>query len=366
MSLVTDFLQKNNVNPQKARNLLKKMKKDKNGNIVLKQGMFVLSKTPIVNYAFTNSWILLLQPRSLNRQEIPGKMALIKSYISDKCPQYYDDTEKEMAVANNFILPEIAKQFQLEAADYYNVIFENCKELESEDNYSSSNYYKKKILPGKRYMLTPSFIDYDEELIHFADIVEPYELKATKMLSKIEEYLTRRNILETDIKAIKRNFIRQCIFNKYIDYTDEHNLNGGIILSQNKNIRRARLAPSYDLDFSGELYNLTNGGVQPTAFFRTTDQGEFDLLPMLEQFKGELKKEDLRDIISSISLDNAISIGQEYGNFKLTDNTRKKYNRFFKRQQKELEAFYKSTYGPMINGIYKFNINGNNEDQQIH
>ena len=347
MDAKKDFFKKNQINIKKEKSIIKDNQKDENGNIILKSGTFLISRKSIAKFNFSNGWIFLAQPGLINRQGITGQMALVKSYISEKCPEYYTGTDEEITRANNFVLPEIAKQFQLNAAEYYNVIFEDCNELESSENYVViGNYRKQKILPYQRYMLSPSFLQENEEMIHLADILEnSNELRVSKMLSSIENYLKIRHFPETDIESIKKEFIKQCIFNKYIDFSDEHNLNAGIIVRKDSSGSRARYAPCYDLDFAAGVYNIANGGVQPRTFFRKSDDGKFSLFSILNQFKGDFEKAYLRDIMSKINIEDAIKIGQKYGNFELSEKARNKYNKFFKAQQQDLEEFYNMTYG---------------------
>ena len=346
MNLKNDFLKKNKINLEKAQRVLNKTKKDKNGNIIIQDGHFVISKTSVSSYSFTDSWILLSQPGVLNREGIQGRMALVKSYVSDKCPEYFKGVDAEMTMANNFILPEIAKQFQLESAEYYNVVFEDGDELQSDDNFKKmGRLNEQKIKPGKKYLLSPSFVKTDEELVHFADILEnSRELTASKIIAQTESYLKRRKIPETDIEAIRQEFIKQCIFNRFIDFSDEHNLNSGIVFTENNQERRARLTPCYDLDFSAGVYNTANGGFLPRTFFRTSDDGGNDLLSILQQFKGDFEKIYLNEIIPKINIEEAIKKGEEYGNFKLSEIANKRYQRFFKTQIKDLQDFYKENY----------------------
>lgn len=344
MDLKKDFLKDNGISLSKAKKILANHEKDKNGNIIIKDGKFIISRKSVKNYSFAEGLVLLVQDGLFNRQDLQGRMALVKSYIHDKCPEQYKGIDAEMTMANNFIMPEIAKQFQLEVAEYYNVVFEECEELESKENYRQlGRIREQKIKPGQRYLLTPSFLRPDEELIHFADILKSkYNFKASEIISEVEKYLEIRHVPETDIKAIRENYIKQCIFNKYIDFSDEHNLNAGIIIKKEPEGIRARLAPCYDLDFAAGVYNTTTGEIQPRYYFRKSDNGGIDLIDMLKQFDSDFEVKYLEEIFYKIDIDQAMDIAEEYGNFKLSDLARKKYNDFFKVQQKEVEDFLKS------------------------
>ena len=346
MDLKKEFLKDNGISISKAKKILANHEKDTNGNIIIKNGRFIISRKSVKNYSFAVGLVLLVQDGLFNRQDVQGRMALVKSYIHDKCPDQYKGIDAEMTMANNFIMPEIAKQFQLEVAEYYNVVFEDCDELESKENYRQLGREKEqKIKPGHRYLLTPSFLRPDEELLHFADIIKDrYNLKASEILSEIIRYLEIRHVPETDIKAIRGNFIKQCIFNKYIDFSDEHNLNAGIIIKKEPEGIRARLAPCYDLDFAAGVYNTTDNGIQPRFYFRKSNNGGIDLKDILEQFYGDFELKYLEEIIYKIDIDQAMDLAEEYGNFTLSDLAKTKYRDFFKIQQNDLESFLKNKY----------------------
>ena len=134
MSIKLDFFIKNKI-PKRAQKIMKEKLKDNEGNIVLRKGRYAITSETVNKFKFSNSWVFIYQPGAVEREEIPGKLALVKSYVADKCPEYYEGTDAEMTTANNFILPEIAKQFGVKTAEYYNVIFEDDDELRKEDNY---------------------------------------------------------------------------------------------------------------------------------------------------------------------------------------------------------------------------------------
>lgn len=345
MSIKLDFFIKNKI-PKRAQKIMKEKLKDNEGNIVLRKGRYAITSETVNKFKFSNSWVFIYQPGAVEREEIPGKLALVKSYVADKCPEYYEGTDAEMTTANNFILPEIAKQFGVKTAEYYNVIFEDDDELRKEDNYIRiDEFEKQKILPNKKYLLTKSFVKQNEKLIHLADVLEQStELNVSKMLSDIENYLKKRLVSKADIERVKNDFIKQSIFNKFIGYSDEHNLNSAIIVSVGSSSYRARLAPSYDLDFAAGVYNMINGGIQPIAFFRKSDDGKFDLSSMLNQFKGDFEKEYLKEIIPQINIKEAIENGQKYGNIELSEKAKNRYEKFFEKQIKDLNAFYNKTY----------------------
>lgn len=341
------FLNENGISLEKAKDVLEKYERDHNGNFILKNGDYIISDLPTDMYKCSEGWIFLPQIDPFTRNQLQGSMALIKTTIPEKCPGYYTGTDGEMLRTNIFILSEVAKQFQLKTANYYNTIFRDSKELESEENSIRVKGKKdRRIKSGQRYILTPSFRGENEELLHYADMLsDSKELRAKVMLDEIKEYLRIRHIPEEDIEQVEREFIKQTIFNKFIEYSDEHNSNGGVLITNEPQNRRARLAPSYDLDFATGIYNVTTGSRTPMFFFRTANNGRDDMIGMLEQFKGEFVGRYLQETIGNFDLETAIEQGERNGNFRISDKARRKYTRFFSAQIRELTEHYEKEYG---------------------
>lgn len=358
MSNKNDFYRENAINATRAKKVIRNFEKDSKGNIIIEDGTYVSSKLNTTQYNFTNGWILLSQPGTINREGVQGTMALVKSYIPDKYPGYYDESDKEILRANNFVMPEIAKQFELEAAEYYNVVFEDGEELKNRENYIIEGRTKKqKIKPKTRYLLTPSFRRNNEKMVHLSDfLTDKDELDARKLLDEIRTYLLRENVVASDIDNVLREFIKQSIFNKFIDFSDEHNLNTGILISNDKKEKRARLAPCYDLDFSGGVYNITDGGY-PKFFLRHNGNGGNTLTSILAVFFTKFERDYLAEIIPKIDIEEAIKTGEENGNLKLSEIARQRYKDFFRNQQEELESFYE-------NYCRNYNNNRNGESEK--
>ena len=165
------------------------------------------------------------------------------------------------------------------------------------------------------------------------------ELDARKLLDEIRTYLISENVVASDIDNVLRDFIKQSIFNKFIDFSDEHNLNTGILITNDKKERRARLAPCYDLDFSGGVYNITDGGY-PKFFLRQDENGRNTLISILATFFTTFERNYLAEIIPKIDIEEAIKSGEKNGNLKLSEITRQRYKDFFRNQQEELVSFY--------------------------
>lgn len=313
---------------------------------ILTSEMYDILLENAYEYGFVNCWIKLTDKAFLEGSSYSGKKAIIKEYVVDKCSGYYSEEEEEILMANNFILPELAKQFEVASAKYFNVVFDDCSKLKNDDNYITIGKRKKQIIiPNQRYLLSPSFLEQDEEMIHLSDIFDnSTEDNVNKMIMGIEKFLKLRGFLESDIKKVKEDFIRQCIFNKFIGYSDEHNMNAVIIISVKNKIKRVRFGQSYDFDFSSGVYNLIDGQLNPRAYFRRSDDGKSTLISMLKQFKGEFEKEYLTKIIKNINIEQAIEIAEERFGYRLLLDSREQFISFYDEKLKELKEFYSKNY----------------------
>lgn len=211
-----------------------------NGEIIIKNRDYNISGIDVEDYTNCINWILLKDNRT---------MALLKRPFGD----VYRDLNKDqyyIALYNNILLPQIAKQLQNEAAIYYIV----------KGNKLSNNM---------KNLLTIDFKNENEELIHGEEILEQTggdinELNIKNIMTHIEKYLLSSGIKSQDITIIKREFIKQSLYNRFVKQSDENNHNWGILINNENN--RARIAPIYDLDCCCDIGTLTK-------HFRTTQDG---------------------------------------------------------------------------------------------
>lgn len=318
------YAKKNKVNLSGKSQFLSSnaLKLDKDGNLLFTTRDYCDSDIDVRKYNYCKKWILLRN----------WKMALIKNRIPDKENEgKYSQAEKEILITNNFLMPILASVFQVESAEYYNARFNNRKD--------------KDFNPNQIYLVSPSFLRRDDELIHLANIAGEKEFRASTIISKIQEWLRLRKCPETDIERTTMDFIKQTIFNRFIDFSDEHNLNAGIIVSSNEaGITRAKMAPSYDTDYSAGVYNQMS--TVPIVHMRMTDKGQTDLESMIMQFKDlPWMKQYLKEVISNINIPEALSQALQNGNTKLSEAAQKRYTRFFDRQTQELKQAYEKAYG---------------------
>ena len=157
----------------------------KNGEIIINDRDYNISAINMEEYTNCINWILLKDNRT---------MALLKYTFGD----IYRNLSREqydIALYNNVLLPQIAKQFQNESAIYYIV----------EGNKLSNNM---------KHLLTIDFKKRNEELIHGEEILEQAggdinELNIKNIIALIEKYLSNLGVKNQDIITIKREFIKQ-------------------------------------------------------------------------------------------------------------------------------------------------------------
>lgn len=295
---------------------------DENGKLILESSKCIKSAIDVENYRACIGWIMLKNSR---------KMALIKNCFGDihrdiSLENYY------VAKYNPIIVPEVARQFQLQSAQYYIVTRAKGKTVSKID-----------------LILTTDFKDEEqaEELIEGKYICGA-ELRVSKILDKQREFLEEQNASPEDIEIIRRNFIKQTIFNKFIEQTDENNGNWGIIQDKNN---RFKLAPTYDLDCSCGV-SLKKQGITK----RIADNEKEDLESIVLQYKDEhWLQEYIQYVIQSFSIKKAFEKAKvnskidfskidEIEKNSHTLSIRQKYEVFFEKSLEKLKMVYEKAF----------------------
>lgn len=282
----------------------------KNGEIILKRQDYNISAINVENYTNCIKWILLKDNRT---------MALLKYPFGD----IYRNLNKEqyyIALYNNILLPQIAKQLQNESAIYYIV----------KGNKESNNM---------RHLLTIDFKDKNEELIHGEDILEQTEgslneLNIGNIIRHIERYLIDLGIKSQDINTIKVEFIKQSLYNKFVKQSDENNHNWGILINRKNN--RARIAPIYDIDCCCDISTAKK-------HIRTTQDGsKYSIKSFINDF-GKYKWFNIymQEILEDFNLDKAIQEAKKETKIDIPKDIQKHYKDFFGEKYYELKSAYK-------------------------
>ncbi len=317
-----------------------------------KQYIILADSTDI--YKSAKGWIIAT-PTSLQDITAPRKECLLKLYGYENDCDGHTKTDMQMLKANNYILSEIAKDFKLEAADYARFIINDGMdgELAREENFEkiTSNGIQYRLQPNKEYILTPSFLKKDESLIKFGDIIsDNMENNVTVIWKQLEKFLISRNIPKNDISAIRKQYALKSLFGAFVELNDNHNYNDGLVLTENRTNRSARLAPAFDMDYAMGIYHLSRVG-GPITFIKSASNGGFEFSDMLKEFEKDLTKQDLEELMINIHPDKLATTILEVDKqhkLELADNVITRYIQFFCNKYKEMENFYEHKYNKDI------------------
>lgn len=280
-----------------------------NGEIIIKNQDYNISAINVKDYTNCINWILLKDNRT---------MALLKRPFGD----IYRNLNKEqynIALYNNILLPQIAKQLQNKSAIYYIV----------EGNELSNNM---------KHLLTIDFKNKKEELIHGEEILEQAggdinELNITNIMTYIEKYLLNIEAKSQDIETIKKEFIKQSLYNRFVKQSDENNHNWGILINNDNN--RARISPIYDLDCCCDIATLKK-------HVRTTKDGsKYSISSLIQEF-GEYEwfNTYIQEILENFDLNKAIKDAKSSTNIEIPENLQNYYKNFFGERFYELKSAY--------------------------
>jgi hypothetical protein len=327
---------------------------DINGVHIIYDHQYLLLDDSTSIYKCAKGWIIL-SPESIKDRSGDRKDCLLKSYIYDADDTEYKMISKQILKANNFILPEIAKAFGIEAATYgrFKIDKENDSELRREENiaYYDNRQPVYRIKPDTEYILTPSFLNNDEEFKAFGDIIpNDKDHNVGNVWRQLERFLLERSITKENIKQIRKQYALKSIFGAYVELNDNHNYNDGLIFTNDRSNRSVRLAPAYDLDYAMRVYNVGPMG-RPITFIKLASDGGMEVTNMLKEFKDDLTEKDFDNMLKGLHPDNIMKIildTDKKHHLELTPDVEQKYMSFFTDKYRELGAFYKARYGKDI------------------
>ena len=288
------------------------------GYIKLENKKFLKSNKDVSQFTNCMGWRLLSDGKT---------MVLIKRPFGD----IYRDLTLEnyyKSIYNNILLPQVAKQFQLASAIYY---------LAKKDTKKKTKGYE------QQYIVTKDFKDKDEEIIHGEEILEENgadinELNINQLIHNIMIYLEKNGYVNSNQEQIRREFIKQSFFNRFVKQVDENNHNWAILVD--KFDKTARIAPVYDLDCCCEIGKRSK-------HMRKTDDGSFiSLEDFVNEYKGEnWFSEYLKRVTEHINLEKAFEDAKKQTNFEIPEEYKNKYRDFFGIRKRELQDAYKKAYG---------------------
>lgn len=293
---------------------------DKEGNIILDFKRYYKSERDIDSYATCLSWIML----------DTSKMALIKNFFGDIYRNRLSIDEYNLSKYNNILIPEIARQFQNDSAQYY-----FAKKQDSKNTYLLTMNFlqeelQEELIEGNDILLDD--ISDNEEKLQRQAITE---LKISTILEKISNYLIKNNCNREDKENIEKGFIKQTIFNKFIGQTDENNGNWGIIKDK---YNRFRIAPIYDVDCSCNVNKLAKKE-------RKSDNEKTDIESVIMQYKDlPWLKNYIEEVINNFNIQKAFEQSEENTNIIIEQKEKQIYTEFFAQRIEMLENAYSKCY----------------------
>lgn len=287
------------------------------GYIKLENNKFLKSNKDVSQYTNCMGWCLLSDGKT---------MVLIKRPFGD----IYRDLSLEnyyKAIYNNIVLPQVAKQFQVSSAIYY---------LAKKDSKGKRKGYE------PIYIVTKDFKDKDEELIHGEVILEENEsdineLNINQLVDNIMTYLERNGYTNANREQIRREFIKQSFFNRFVKQVDENNHNWALLVDEFD--KTARMAPVYDLDCCCEI------GKRGNHIRKTDDGSSVSLEAFIYQYKDEKWFEKyVAEIIESFDIEKAFLDARQETNFEIPEEYKDKYRDYFAFRRRELQEAYNKVY----------------------
>ena len=232
-------------------------------------------------------------------------------------------SEDEIQMYNNIVVPQIAKQFGVEAAEY--IICTKGNEL---------------------YLLSPSFLKENENIVYGTDMfdlakypdmdimdmeVGDFEdLDINSSLIDIESYLLARNVSKDEIEGIQEKFLQQCFLNKFIEQSDEKPENTGIIKEENGTFR---MAPLWDTDYSTMVPDY---GIKRWV---NRDESKNDLLSFVTHFFNYKNfGEYMQRIAKLFNVKKAIEEAEAASGIEIPERIRQRYFDYFNQRLGVLES----------------------------
>lgn len=318
-----------NIELQK-RDDTRNLKRDKENNIVLTQKQYDLVTDETGQYASAHAWIEL---KEANVQ------CLVKNLVYNSTMGAYDNfiniNGKEglkVCKYNNVIIPYIGSEiFGVDTVKYFFTKFARGKQ-------------KIPINVNLEYLVTIDKKNSGEEVWEGINILMENEgedtLVFSNRLNEIKKFLELRYIPTHKINEILDEFIRQEIFKKTVEYTDNHNVNWSLGLDGKK----ARLFPAYDFDFCTGIRNKRE-------YETLCDNGMTDLKSFIEQYK-ELPwmKNYIQEVIKSFDMENVFKTVKEKNLVDIPEDVKGKFIEFYSEKRKEIVEIYQEIFNQRKKG----------------
>ena len=231
------------------------------------------------------------------------------------------------SIYNNIVLPQLAKQFQVSSAIYY---------LAKKDSKRKTKGYE------QTYIITKDFKDKGEELIHGEEILaengaDINELNINQLIDNIMKYLERNGYTNANREQIRREFVKQSFFNRFVKQVDENNHNWALLIDEFD--KTARMAPVYDLDCCCEI------GKRGRHMRKTDDGSMVTLDGFMKQYKDEeWFRKYIEELMERLDIEKSFLDAKKETNFDIPENYKETYRDYFAFRKRELQEAYHKVY----------------------
>lgn len=332
---MSDFSEKNNENVMKTnkirtRNEIQEITKDKENNIIFTPGKYNAIDIDIGEYASAHAWISL---KNTNTQCLVKNLAYSSGNESyNQFIKINGKEGKEISKYNNIIVPYIGTEiFNVETVKYFLVKFSKGKQ-------------KIPVNPNLEYLITLDEKSNGEEIWEGWNILFLNKAKDSlifsERLEEIMKFLKLRNIPSHKIQEIVDEFIRQEIFKKTVEYTDNHNGNWGLGIDG----KIVRVFPAYDFDFCSRIKNQR-------VYDTLSDNGNSDLKSLIMQYKDlPWMKKYISEVIQVFDIEKVLEIASEKTEINIPIEVKNYFKEFYSKKKDELEQIFKEVLQQKLKG----------------
>lgn len=293
------------------------MDTDENGIINLDDYLFTVSKRRLQDSKIGKSWII---SSNLDSYLITNR------HSSDIKEKWIRISEK-----NNFLLPQIAKQLDLDATVYY------------KGKYSGEDNDKDLV-----FFMTKDFIQDGETLIQGKSIHKRKKQKTRidfeSLLEDTDKYIKKYckkhkfsvDEAENVRTTIRQGLIKQTLFNKLVFNDNEADTKWGIIIGKDSKLR---LAPLYSFDYCAGAESLEK------TQHRVVQKRKEDVETFIKQYgEEEWFTSWIKEKVIPLDFDKAISDAKYETGVGLTSEEEEYYKFTFQKIHSRIVEVYQKNY----------------------
>lgn len=308
----------------KRRDDTKVLKRDRENNVILTQGQYDLVTDEVAQYSSAHAWIELKNTNT---------MCLIKNFAYNSTMGGYNEFIKrngkdgiKICKYNNLIVPYIGSEiFNVDTVKYFFVKFNNSRQ-------------KIAVNPRIEYLVTLDEKNNGEEIWEGINVLMSNKSRDTilfsRRLSEIKKFLEFRQVPSYRIQEVLNDFIRQEIFKKSVQYTDNHNINWSLGLEDKK----VRLFPAYDFDFCSGINNVKK-------IETMCDNGLMDLNSFIKQYQSlPWIKEYIEIVIKNYDMNRVFEKVEEKTLLEIPDDIKEYFENIYGKNKEKIELIYSEIF----------------------